>query len=109
MAIFQNQYLQKGPGLRGVVADENGSPFASTGFTWGVNIDPSFPIYLDMAGGDDFTDTFSAAGLKFGPIILPLYQSWETEGKTAEDWHWVKERMRFTFNFDLGQLTQISF
>lgn len=109
MAIIQNQYLQQGPGLRGVVADENGSPLASTGFTWGVNVDPSFPVYLDMAGGDDFTDIFTAAGLKFGPIILPLYQSWETEGKTAEDWHWVKERMRFTFNFNLGQLTQISF
>ena len=109
MAIIQNQYLQQGPGLRGVVTDENGSPLASTGFTWGVNVDPSFPVYLDMAGGDDFTDIFTAAGLKFGPIILPLYQSWETEGKTAEDWHWVKERMRFTFNFNLGQLTQISF
>ncbi|MBL7011111.1 MAG: M1 family metallopeptidase [Candidatus Marinimicrobia bacterium] len=109
MAIIQNQYLQQGPGLRGVVMDEKGIPLASTGFTWGVNVDPSFPIFIDIAGGDEFKDSYTVAGLKFGPIILPLYQSWEMEGKTAENWIWVKDRMRFTFNFDLGQLARFSF
>jgi hypothetical protein len=59
---------------------------------------------LDLAGGDEFKDIYTVAGLQLGPIILPLYQSWEVENKTATNWQWIKDRMRLSlqFNFDEG-------
>jgi hypothetical protein len=65
-----------------------------------VNISPNIPLFIDIAGGDDYMDTFTAVGLKFGPIILPLYQSWESDQKIAKDWNWVKDRMRITFSLE---------
>ena len=69
-----------------------------------MNIDPSFPLFVDMAGGSDFNQTFIAIGLKAGPMVIPLYQSWESENKMAKDVKWIKERIRFTFSFDLSEL-----
>ena len=48
-------------------------------------------------------DIKSAAGIQFGPIIIPLYQSWEAEGsKTATDSKWILERLRFQFGLTLS-------
>ena len=104
MALLQNQYIQQGPSLRGYATDVNGGPLSSAGTTWGLNIDGKFPLFLDLAGGDEFKDIYTVAGLQLGPIILPLYQSWEVENKTATNWQWIKDRMRLSlqFNFDEG-------
>lgn len=108
MAVLSKQYIQRGPASRGLVTDENGLPLSSTGFTWGVNIDPSIPVFIDVAGGNDFKDTYTTIGLQFGPIIFPLYQSWEVEQKTAKDWNWIKDRMRITFSLEGIKIPGIS-
>ena len=86
--------------MKGLVVDKNGIPLSAIGFTWGINITPSIPLYIDVAGGQDFNKTYSAIGFKFGPIILPLYQSWELDQKSAKDWQWVKDRIRISISFD---------
>ena len=108
MAILQHQYIKQGPGMRGFVTDENGLPVSSKGFTWGLNISPSIPLFIDVAGGNDFENTYTTVGLQFGPIILPLYQSWEVGEKTAKDWKWVKDRMRLTFSMEGIKIPGIS-
>lgn len=100
ISILNRQYIKDGPGMRGIATDENGMPLSSNGFTWGVNIDPSIPFFIDIVGGDDFNDTYTAVGLKFGPIIFPLYQSWELDRKTAKDLNWVRDRMRISFSLE---------
>ncbi len=100
MALLHNQYIQEGPSMRGLVVDENGNPLSATGFIWGVNVTPTIPLYIDMAGGNEFNDTYTAVGLKFGPIILPLYQSWELDQKSAKDWQWIKDRMRVSISLE---------
>ena len=63
------------------------SSFASSAsMTWGINLDlktrflPN--IFYDIAGGDDY-NSYSAAGIILGPIIIPLYQSWEEVGPVS--------------------------
>ena len=102
-SILNNQYIKSGPALRGLII-EDGIPISSTEITWGLNIDPSFPLFIDIAGGSDFNQTFTAVGLKAGPMIIPFYQSWEVEHKMAKDVKWINERIRFTFSFDLSEL-----
>ncbi len=102
-SILNNQYIKSGPALKGLVKN-NGVPISSTKMTWGLNFDPNLPFFIDIAGGSDFDDTYTAIGLKAGPIILPLYQSWEKEHKMAKDFKWINERIRFTFSFDLSEL-----
>jgi hypothetical protein len=78
--------------------------------TWGINLDlktrflPN--IFYDTAGGDDYKNTYSAAGITIGPIIIPLYQSWEEGDQTAKDIKWVSDRMRVQFNLNLSSLLQ---
>ncbi len=95
--------------MRGYVTDKNGVPLSTTGVVWGVNITPNVPFFIDLAGGEEFKDTYTTVGLKFGPIILPLYQSWELDQKIAKDWNWIKERIRISFSFDISNLGQIMF
>ena len=104
MVILKNQYIKQGPGMRGYVIDKNGVPLSTTGVVWGVNITPNVPFFIDLAGGEEFKDTYTTVGLKFGPIILPLYQSWELDQKIAKDWNWIKERIRISFSFDISNL-----
>ncbi len=80
--------------------NEDGLPLSSKDFTWGVNISPSIPLFIDVAGGKEFKDTYTAVGLKFGPLFLPLYQSWEVDQKSAKDWQWVKDRMRISLTLE---------
>ena len=108
-AIMQYQFIQEGPALRGLITDENNVPLSSSGFTWGINIDPSIPLFIDVAGGADFNQTYTAAGLKFGALIMPLYQSWDPEEKTAKNWRWIKQRIRLTLSFDLDELVNFAF
>jgi hypothetical protein len=100
ISVLNRQYIKDGPGMRGFATDEYGMPLSSNGFTWGLNIDPSLPLFIDIAGGDDFNDTYTAVGIKFGPIIFPLYQSWELDQKIAKDLNWVRDRMRISFSLE---------
>ena len=109
MVILKNQYIKQGPGMRGYVMDKNDVPLSTTGVVWGVNITPNVPFFIDLASGEEFKDTYTTVGLKFGPIILPLYQSWELDQKVAKDWNWIKERIRISFSFDISNLGQIMF
>ena len=102
-SILNHQYIKSGPALRGLVL-QDGLPMSSNEMTWGLNITPSFPLFIDIAGGSDFDQTFTAIGLKLGPLIIPLYQSWEVRNKIVKDMKWVNERTRFSFSFDLSQL-----
>ena len=106
--IMQNQYIKKGPALRGLVKD--GDSFASsTSMTWGINLDLNtrfLPnIFYDVSGGDDY-DTYSAAGITLGPIIIPLYQSWEEVDRKAKDVKWISDRVRLQLNFNLASFLQ---
>jgi len=82
--------------------NKDGSPQSTFDSVWGINITPSLPFFIDLAGGKDFNSTFTSIGLKFGPFILPFYQSWELENKSAKDFDWIKNRMRVNLNFDIS-------
>ena len=101
VAILQNQYINEGPGLRGYLTNKDGYPISTTNSAWGINISSNLPFFIDIVGGKEFEETYTAAGLQFGPLILPLYQSWELENKSAKDFNWIKNRMRITFNFNI--------
>ena len=102
--IMQNQYIQSGPALRGLLEKGN-SYVSSSSMTWGVNIDTKIAflpnLFYDIVGGNDFKNTYSSAGIILGPIIIPLYQSWEEVDKTAKDAKWISNRIRLQFNFNL--------
>ena len=38
-----------------------------------------------------------ASGIKLGPFIIPLYQSWEREHKFPNNLEWLKERIRLVW------------
>ena len=48
----------------------------------------------------------AAAGIILGPVIIPLYQSWEEVDRKAKDAKWVSDRVRLQFNFNLASLLQ---
>ena len=108
-AIMQNQYIQNGPALRGLLK-EGGTFASSASKTWGINIDlktrflPN--IFYDIAGGDEYNNIYGAAGIILGPIIIPLYQSWEEVDQSVKDAKWVSDRVRLQFNFNLASLLQ---
>jgi len=38
-----------------------------------------------------------ASGIKLGPFIIPLYQSWELKNKIPNNLDWLKNRIRFVW------------
>ena len=108
-ALMQDQYIQSGPALRGLLKEDN-SFVSSSSMTWGLNLDAKIPflpnIFYDFAGGNDFKNTYSSAGIVLGPVIVPLYQSWEEIDQTANDAKWILDRIRLQFNFNLSSLLQ---
>ena len=101
VSILQNQYINQGPGLRGYLTNKYGYPISTTKSSWGINISSKLPFFIDIVGGQEFEETYTAAGLQIGPLILPLYQSWELEEKSVKNFNWMKNRMRITFNFNI--------
>ena len=102
LPILKSQYLLEGPALRGLYQDDVGT----TSQAWGLNLNAKIAflpnVFYDLAGGVDY-EIKSTAGIQFGPIIIPLYQSWEAEGsKTATDSKWILERLRFQFGLTLS-------
>ena len=102
VAILQNQYINQGPGLRGYLTNKDGTPISTMKSSWGINVSSKLPFFIDIVGGKEFENTYSAAGVQFGPLILPLYQSWELDSKSAKDLNWVKNRMRISFSANIN-------
>ena len=70
--------------------------------SWGINVSSKLPFFIDIVGGKEFENTYSAAGVQFGPLILPLYQSWELDSKSVKDLNWVKNRKRISFSANIN-------
>lgn len=111
-AIYKSQYIQDGPGLRGLVTNGNRVLYSNE-TSWGFNFTQSFtnmPIefFTDFAGGTDLKDNYIDAGLTIDigviKIYLPIYQSWDEE-TVISDFDWIKERMRFEFAFNLNSIS----
>ena len=99
--VLYNTYY--GSGVRGIIID---NPLLSTdNLFWHVRIDQSIPIlpgnlFLDIAGAPDFEESkYVSAGFTIGPIIIPLYQSWEREFKIPNNFDWIKNRFRIALVF----------
>ena len=62
-------------------------------------------MLLDLSKHPDLVENhFIASGFILGPIIIPLYQNWETENKYPNNFGWVFDRIRvnITTNFNVG-------
>ena len=99
--VLYNTY--HGSGIRGIMID---NPLLSTdNMFWHMKIDQSIPIlpgnlFLDIAGSPDFEESqYVSAGFTLGPIIIPLYQSWEVESKVPNNFDWIKKRFRVALVF----------
>jgi len=101
MDVYDEQYLQSGPALRGAVFD------ASEETAWGLNLDHTLPfvpvgIFMDIAGATDLKQSYLDSGLKLKlgmiTIILPVYQSWENKDSMVTGFEWLKSRARFEFS-----------
>ncbi len=99
--IYDEQYLQSGPALRGTLYA------ASEATAWGLNIDHSVPfipfdIFLDVAGATDLEGMYTDLGIKmnmgFISLFFPLYQSWDEDSEFISDFAWLKTRARFEFS-----------
>jgi len=111
-AIYERQYIQDGPALRGVVMIGD-QVLYSNETSWGLNLTQSFtnmPVefFADFAGGTDLTESYIDAGLtidfKVIKLYLPVYQSWD-EQTVLSDFDWLKERIRFEFSFKLNSIS----
>jgi hypothetical protein len=61
---------------------------------------PKMPgkLFFDVASGQSLPEKYyMASGVKLGPFIIPLYQSWEQEHNTPNNLEWLKERIRFVW------------
>ncbi len=111
-AIYERQYIQDGPGLRGLVMDGNRAIYSNE-TSWGLNLTQSFTnmpleFFADIAGATDLHDNYIDAGLTVDlgvvKVYLPVYQSWDEESVIA-DFEWIKERIRFEFTFSLNSIS----
>ena len=94
--VLHNTYYRSG--MRGIVVD---NPTISTDkMFWRIKIDQTLPyiplnVFLDAAGSPGFeTPQYAAAGIVLGPIIIPLYQSWEVDSTIPKDLDWFRNRIR---------------
>ncbi len=104
LRVLNNMIHKGGPELRGLVLDSQGLPLATTKYAYSVKIDQTIPympgtVFLDYGGGD-FETPYVTAGFEIGGLIIPLYQSWETDNKTPNNLMWIFNRIRFQFKLD---------
>lgn len=104
--LYDEQYLQDGPGLRGRAGLGEIAPTAE--FAWGLNFSQSLPhvpvkLFLDFAGNE--TGTYYDSGIQFGVagfnILIPLVQSWD-EQSTPDGFGWILDRARFSITVSTG-------
>ncbi len=110
--IYELQYIQDGPGLRGIVLEGNRAVYSNE-TNWGFNLTQSFTnmpleFFADFAGATDLTKNYIDAGLTLSlgviKIYLPVYQSWDEES-VLSDFDWLKERIRFEFSFSMNSIS----
>ena len=101
LKVLYNTY--HGSGVRGIVLED---PLLSTDdMFWYVKIDQFLPIlpgnlFFDIAGSPDFEEPqYVSAGFVLGPIIIPIYQSWETGSRVPNSFEWIKNRFRIALVF----------
>ena len=90
-----------GGGIRGINVDD---PYTfSDESILTIRVDQTVPkipgeLFFDYATDKSFPEKhYIAGGIKLGPFIIPLYQSWEKEQKFANNLNWIKERIRFVW------------
>ena len=102
LSVLEKVY--HGGGIRGVnIAD----PFLSSDDNiFMVRVRQSLPkfflpdIFFDFAAGESLPEAnYTSGGIIIGPIIIPLYQSWEAEYKTPNNLNWIKERLRLSWTY----------
>ena len=95
-----------GPGLRGLILNENGNPMYTEKLAWSLRIDQEFPylpgvLFMDFGGLSEYEDVFISLGFHLGPLIIPVYQSWEISNNTPDDMGWILDRLRISLDFTL--------
>ena len=90
-----------GGGIRGINVDD---PYVfSNENIFNMKIDQTLPkipgkLFFDVASGKSLPEKYyMASGIKLGPFIIPLYQSWEQEHKFPNNLDWLKERIRLVW------------
>ena len=90
-----------GGGIRGISVD---NPYVfSNDNIFTIRVDQTVPkipgkIFFDVASGKSLPEkSYLASGIKLGPFIIPLYQSWEQAHKIPNNLEWLKERIRFVW------------
>jgi len=104
--VLSHIFYDSGPGLRGLVKDEEGRPLATKKMAWSLRINQELPyipgdIFFDIGGITEEKSPFIVSGLQFGPFLLPFYQSWELEHKFPNNGRWILDRLRLDFNVSL--------
>ena len=95
--VLSHIFYDSGPGLRGLVKDEEGRPLATKKMAWSLRINQELPyipgdIFFDIGGITEEKNPFIVSGLQFGPFLLPFYQSWELEHKFPNNGQWELDR-----------------
>ena len=90
-----------GGGIRGINVDD---PYVfSNENIFNMKIDQTLPkipgkLFFDVASGKSLPEKYyMVSGIKLGPFIIPLYQSWEQEHKFPNNLEWLKERIRLVW------------
>jgi hypothetical protein len=90
-----------GGGIRGINVD---NPYVfSNDNIFMMRVDQTVPkmpgkLFFDVASGQSLPEKYyMASGIKLGPFIIPLYQSWEQENKIPNNLEWLKERIRLVW------------
>ena len=98
LKVLNNTY--HGSGIRGI--DIYNPTLSTEDIFWRIKIDQSVPVlpgklFLDIAGSPDLPQTqYTAFGITLGPVIIPLFQSWEMDNY-PKDITWIAKRIRFMF------------
>ena len=107
LGILENTYY--GLGNRG--KDTEDPTLSTDQLIWHLKLDQSVPyfpgkLFMDISGSSRFpSPQYLAAGVYFGPFLIPLFQSWEDE-TIPTNINWIKKRIRFnlgrSFSFGFG-------
>ena len=103
LKVLHNTY--HGSGMRGIKVED---PTLSTDkMFWRIKIDQSLPVFsakffFDIAGSPGFEiQQYAAIGIELGPIIIPLYQSWEVDSTIPNGLDWFRNRIRLKMSKSL--------
>ena len=106
LQVLSHIYYDGGPGLHGLVLDKDGRPLATEKMAWSLHINQELPyipgnIFFDIGGITEKKNPFIVSGLHFGPLLIPFYQTWESEHKIPDNSEWVLDRIRFDVSLPL--------